>query len=39
LSQSFFGPLGLSAGVQGAKIQKSLESYSLLGEKMKIKGE
>jgi hypothetical protein len=29
-------PLGQSAGVQGAKIQKTLESNSLLGEKMKI---
>ena len=36
--QQFPVPLGQSAGVQGAKIQKTLESNSLLDEKLKING-
>jgi len=32
-------PLGPSAGVQGAKIRKTLERNGLLGKKVKLNGE
>jgi len=32
-------PLGQSAGVQGAKIRKTLERNGLLGKKVKLNGE